>query len=82
MNKLNLDEIILNLIQDYPRINSNWVSRACDCSVSTANRHLKKWREAGVIHGVMVGAYTNYELIYYFPEAMPEFFAKPKDEAQ
>lgn len=78
MDKI-VDELLLNLIADYPRITSCWVARALDIPVGRANRRLKKWREAGVISSYQAGAYTNYERIYYFADDMPDFFAKPQE---
>jgi hypothetical protein len=75
------DELLLNLIMTYPRINSNWVSWALDVPLGRANRHLKQWLDAGVIRSYRAGAYTNYERVYYFAESMPEFFQEPKTQA-
>lgn len=72
-----IDEIMLNLINDYPRTTTCWLARAIGCSQSTADRHVRKWIDAGVIHSYAAGAYTNYERIVFFPDAMPDFFAKP-----
>lgn len=76
--KYDLDEILLNLIMDYPRINSWWVSIALGVSLSTANRHLRKWQQDGVIMAVNAGAYTSYERYYFFEDSMPEFFYRPE----
>lgn len=76
-----IDELLLNLIADHPRITSCWVARALDIPVGRANRRLSKWRKAGVISSYQAGAYTNYERIYYFPDDMPDFFARPEHEA-
>lgn len=70
------DELLLNLIADYPRITSCWLARALDVPIGRVNRHLKKWREAEVIRSYQAGAYTNYERLYFFTDDMPEFFAK------
>lgn len=74
------DELLLNLIADYPRINSCWIARALDANLSRVNRHLKKWREAGIINCYRAGAYTNYEYIYFFKDTMPEFFKRASTE--
>lgn len=72
------DELLLNLISAYPRINSNWISWALDVPLGRVNRHLSKWLKEGVIQSYRAGAYTNYERVYFFGDAMPEFFREPK----
>lgn len=73
------DELLLNLIADYPRVTSCWLARALDVPIGRVNRHLKKWREDEVIRSYQAGAYTNYERLYFFMDDMPDFFAKPAE---